>query len=150
MSLKFYNFEINNLNIIIFNSPTNETINELNDSIKKYSIEIIFRICEPLYNKNLVNCCVEDIELLDGSFPSNNLIKNILIKIKNKKVIGIHCKAGLGRSPTICAILLLYYTNKNYIEVVELIRSKIKGAINKNQLEGLKKFNKNIDRCIIF
>lgn len=156
-NLKFYDFNVNNIKIIIFNSPNDNTIEQLNYAIHKYSIDIIFRLCEPLYNKNLVNCNIEDVELFDGSYPSNNFIVNIIKKIENSRVIGIHCIAGLGRSPTLCAILLLYYSNNNYNDIVNIIRLKIKGAINKTQLEGLSKFNKkSIDKilyrnkCIIF
>lgn len=138
-----------NIRYIIFNSPTE--VNDLLKLISKFNINIVFRLCEPLYDKNDVSIKFIDQDLPDGSFPSQEIINNFIFEIdnlllSNKHItIGIHCKAGLGRAPLIMAIFMMNYDKKlKSYDVVTNIRNKIKGSINSKQINELKEYENNI------
>ena len=61
--------------------------------------------------------------------------------------IGIHCVAGLGRAPILVTIALIE-SGLDAVSAVNLIRTKRKGAINRMQLQYLKKYKKS-GGCII-
>jgi protein tyrosine phosphatase type 4A len=148
-----------NIKYIVFNSPSES--GELLKLINKFNINIIFRLCEPLYDKNDIDIKFIDQDLPDGSFPSIDIINNFIFEIDNLLLynkhitIGIHCKAGLGRAPLITAILMMNYDKKiSSFDVITNIRNKIKGSINSKQLNELKEYENNISsqnkcKCVI-
>jgi protein tyrosine phosphatase type 4A len=155
-SIKFSHFETNQIDFIVFNSPNQEnqpSICELNKYIDDNNIVAIFRLCQPLYQKEDILCEIIDLEINDGTYPDNETINKYLSYIEDiiqtnketknniKPCIGIHCKAGLGRAPIFAAIGLMNYTNNDYSEVVKLIRSKINGSINAVQLKEISDYN---------
>ena len=171
--LTYYEFEINKkLKFLVFNSPTDQTVDQLNKIIDKYEMKLIFRLCDPTYDMaNIVNSTIIDILIKDGDFPSfiniSDTIRSIdayMTETDKQLCIGLHCKAGLGRSPILTAILMMYYGNKtydDYVKVVKVIRDKIPGSINQIQLRELSILdinkirkqlisdNKSKQRCII-
>ena len=171
-SIKFHIFETEQIDFIVFNSPNQNdpsSITLLNNAINTYNICLIFRLCEQLYDANeIYNCKIIDMEIKDGSFPDNIIIEKYLsyitdcIKTNNynsfkgtkKPCIGIHCRAGLGRAPVFAAIGLMNYNKyDDYVDIVKMIREKIKGAINIVQLTELALYNpikaKKCNKCII-
>ena len=153
--LNFTFFETERIDFVVFNSPIVSPddfsqIDEINSAIDKYNINIIFRLCESLYPIDAIYCDVIDMQIQDGSFPTNNVIDEFLETInqiiqskpnnsaKLKSCVGLHCRAGLGRAPIFAAIGLMNYGNFNsYIEVVDIIRGKIHKSINLAQLNGI-------------
>ena len=71
----------------------------------------------------------------------------------NKKTIGVHCVAGLGRAPVLVAVALIEAGLQPF-EAIAFIRKKRRGAINARQLkylEGYKPRKKNRDggSCVV-
>lgn len=164
--INYFIFETTQVDFIVFNSPNRDnqkSIDELNNIVNLNNIKIIFRLCEPLYDSNnIYNCKIIDMIIEDGSFPSSKIINDYLLNIQNciksnnvlntKTCIGIHCKAGLGRAPIFAAIGLMNYSSYyDFFDIVKLIRYKIKGSINKVQLNGLSKYKpkKKSNNCVI-
>ena len=158
--ITYYELELNKkLKLLVFNSPTDQTVDQFNQIIDKHEMKLIFRLCEPIYDKTkIINSDVVDILIDDGEFPSSINISNIINQINThinthidphtnpntnphmQLCVGLHCKAGLGRSPTMAAILMMFYNdvkNKEIYTVIKLIREKIPRAINQKQLHGL-------------
>lgn len=65
----------------------------------------------------------------------------------DQPAIGIHCVAGLGRAPILVSIALIE-SGMDAVSAVTLIRNKRKGAINRMQLQYLKKYKKS-GGCVI-
>lgn len=65
----------------------------------------------------------------------------------DQPAIGIHCVAGLGRAPILVCIALIE-SGMDAVAAVTLIRNKRKGAINRMQLQYLKKYKKS-GGCVI-
>ena len=71
----------------------------------------------------------------------------------HKKVIGVHCVAGLGRAPVLVAVALIEAGLPPF-EAINFIRKKRRGAINARQLKYLegykpKKKLRGDDKCVI-
>jgi protein-tyrosine phosphatase len=161
-SIKFNIFKTDQVDFIVFNSPNDNnllSIKELNNAVNLYNINLIFRLCEPLYKKDdIYDCDIIDLEIKDGSFPNEEMINKYLLHIDNnlkdskKTCIGIHCRGGLGRSPVFLGIGIMNYKkyNDNY-DIIKLIRDNIKGSLNIVQLTGLSKYKpkRDLKSCII-
>ena len=86
----------------------------------------------------------------DGETPNNDIIDNWL-KICNKAIcnnenILIHCYSGLGRAPLLLALKFIE-DGINFIDTIELIREKRKGALNKIQLDFIRNYSYNKKKC---
>lgn len=79
----------------------------------------------------------------DGSLPPDNVINGWLSVVeearKQKEAVGVHCVAGLGRAPVLVAIALIE-DGLNFMDAIELIRQKRRGAINMKQLKFLETY----------
>lgn len=79
----------------------------------------------------------------DGDFPpesvTNNFDKiiNHTIKKYHTLNVAIHCKAGLGRSPTLVAYFLIKFLNYQPIDAINYMRNYIPHCINTRQLTYL-------------
>lgn len=88
----------------------------------------------------------------DGDAPPKAVVDNWLGICKkvfknasgsgtDNPAVGIHCVAGLGRAPILVTIALIE-SGLDAVSAVNLIRTKRKGAINRMQLQYLKKYKK--------
>lgn len=66
-----------------------------------------------------------------------------------KAAIAVHCVAGLGRAPILVSIALME-VGMGWMEVVELVRKKRRGALNLTQLQYLENYKpRKKDSCTI-
>ena len=76
-----------------------------------------------------------------------DIVKDMFNTTKeDKKKVLVHCHAGYGRTGIVLACYMLYDSNKNAREVVDEIRIKRKGCVQKkSQFDYIEKFK----NCII-
>lgn len=98
----------------------------------------------------------KDMPFPDGDAPPKAVVEAWLSVCKkvfkhstgvDQPAIGIHCVAGLGRAPILVCIALIE-SGMDAVSAVTLIRNKRKGAINRMQLQYLKKYKKS-GGCVI-
>ena len=74
----------------------------------------VIRLNEPKYNKKIfIDAGINhsDLFFIDGSVPPPKIVENFFeIAEKEKGVMAIHCKAGLGRTGTLIGL----YAMKHY------------------------------------
>jgi len=147
-----------NCKFLIMDAPTDHNLKLYIELLKEHEVQTLVRTCEPTYSSNELEKTgikVLDIRFSDDEFPSHLAIEEWLNIVKNENIINhrpvaIHCVAGLGRSPLLAAIGLMYFGKMNALESVELIRSKRRGAIKQTQLNYLTNFKpSNQDSCCI-
>jgi protein tyrosine phosphatase type 4A len=72
------------------------------------------------------------------------LVEDNLMSISGKKPpLGVHCVAGLGRSPLLVGIALIE-AGMNVLDAVIFIREKRRGAINAKQLKFLESYKRRV------
>lgn len=136
------------MRFLITDRPTNYTINNFIEELKKHNCHDVVRVCEPSYTVEPLKR--EGIDVLDWEFPDGSPppaeIKEKwlqLVKTRFKEepgcCIAVHCVAGLGRAPVLVALSLMEAGMK-YEDAVEFIREHRRGAINKKQLEFLENY----------
>lgn len=135
-------FENSIARIAIFDCPSNENLDFYKDFLESNNISNIVRLCPKDYlEERFVNFNFFELNYYDGSAPDekilsqfDNIIKDVYLK--DKKInLGIHCRAGLGRSSTLAAYILIKYTKMDSIDSVIFIRNKIPKAFNSMQLK---------------
>ncbi|KAM9971753.1 hypothetical protein ACTFIW_011736 [Dictyostelium discoideum] len=133
---------------ILFDEPTEETIPYFKDLMKKNSCINIVRCCEINYDASLFEGVkIHELCFKDGNVPPKDIIerwleilKQVFIENgKQKTTVGIHCIAGLGRTPLLVCIALIEDGMKP-LQAVEFVRSKRKNAINSPQIKFLKEY----------
>lgn len=141
--------EHKNLRFLIINKPSQATMPQFVKELKKHSVTVVVRCCDPTYDtepfsKEGIN--VVDYPFDDGAAPPMEVIKRwlelIVETFKDESgdgCIAVHCVAGLGRAPVLVAIALIEYGMK-YHDAVDYIRQKRRGAINHRQLEFLGRY----------
>ncbi|PRP76663.1 protein tyrosine phosphatase type IVA 3-like [Planoprotostelium fungivorum] len=139
--------EYKGVKFLIFDAPTDVTLDNYIKVFKKNNLKYIVRACDPSYSTDKLT--QENIEVLempfpDGGTPSDAVITQwtTLVRTVYKDEgchIGVHCVAGLGRAPVLVAIALMEL-GASYTDAVDLIREKRKGAINAKQLRFLKSY----------
>lgn len=133
-------FETKNNLFLVSNSPVDNDMNEFLNILKKNEINTVVRFCDKTYNENNIlvkNIIFYDMYIEDGSIPDDNSIKQFLDICNNHKNIALHCKSGLGRAPTMLAIVLIIKEKVDITDCITRIREKIKGAFNSKQLNFL-------------
>jgi len=136
------------MNFLITHMPTENTLESYISDLKRYHVTSLVRVCEPSYSPELLKehgIKVYDWTFEDGGWPPNETVQKFLqlclevFASSGNDCIGIHCVAGLGRSPVLIAIALLEAGMKAD-DAVFLIRSQRRGALNDKQLEFLKQY----------
>lgn len=135
---------------IVFDAPTDHSVDRIVEDLKSMNCNTVVRACHESYNPKAFT--QNDIELTslyfpDGSMPSKSIIKRWIEKVTiNKELsegpIGVHCVAGLGRSPLLVAIALIELAGLSAEASIELIRDNRRGAINRKQEEFIKGYEK--------
>jgi len=147
---------------IVFDAPTDHSVDRIVEDLKSLNCRTVVRVSHETYNPKAFT--QNDIEVTslffpDGSMPSKSIIKKWLAKVSESKEmdegpIGIHCVAGLGRSPLLVAIALIELTQLSAEQSIGLIRNNRRGAINRKQEEFIKSYEKEMkkrksaDKCV--
>ena len=142
--------EYNNKKFVIFAYPSNNSIQNYIDFLKKHDIKHLVKTCDVEYNEELFlknGITIHYLIFRDGGIPSKKIIKkwNNLVELSEGK-IGVHCLSGLGRAPTL-VVLSLINLGMDSLDAVAYVRKIRRGAINKNQLVFLNKYKNS--RCFI-
>jgi len=140
--------EHKNMKFLITDRPTNATLPQFIEELKKYKAHVVVRVCEPTYNtealaKEGIN--VVDWAFDDGAAPPKDVVDQWIKLLKKKfkespgSCIAVHCVAGLGRAPVLVALALIE-SGMKFEDAVEFIRRKRRGAINYKQLSYLEHY----------
>jgi protein-tyrosine phosphatase len=149
-----------NLRVYISQTPTESSIEPYIEFMIDDNITDIFNFCHnadstPYSYNSFIDrgIDVHHLAIDDGGYPSIEIIKQFnkaidkIIAINNKKDLNqpvynrilFHCQAGMGRAPTMLAYLMIsrfrYHKYNDRADIVYLIRSKRRGAFNRNQLD---------------
>lgn len=140
--------------IIIMEAPQENNVPVFIQKLKSCGVTDIVRTCEATYTQErfeMEGIRVHELTYPDGGAPPEEVItvwKN-LIKSKYRPkdpkdygVVAVHCAAGLGRAPLLAAIALIEMTGMDFMDAVEKIRDKQKGAINAKQLKYLQAYKR--------
>jgi len=148
--------EHNSLRFLIFDAPTDENLDTYLQEFKRVGIQHIVRACDPSYATEKLtraSITVHEMPFQDGGSPSHEIVQRFLSLCKQTfrnpgQTIGVHCVAGLGRAPVLVAIALLE-EGMEYVEVIEFIRKKRRGAINAKQVQYLRHYKPSGGKCIV-
>lgn len=133
---------------LITDRPSDQTIHNYIQELKKHKVTAVVRVCEPSYKtEELKSEGIEvyDLPYNDGMSPPKEVVEGWFKVLKKQfydnpnSCVAVHCIAGLGRAPSMVAIALIEL-GLRYEEAVELIREKRRGAINAKQLAFLEKY----------
>lgn len=158
------------MRFLITDRPTEYGMEHFIKVLQRYGVKKIVRVCSPTYASDQLKKCgieVVDWEFADGSPPPSEVIDKWLTLVENyfdnfalsptkdlgdsiAKIVAndsptclaVHCVAGLGRSPVLVGIALLE-AGMPVDDVVFLIRTNRRGALNEKQLEFLKSYKPN-------
>lgn len=79
--------------------------------LKKFRVELVVRLNDPLYDeRHMKSNGIDHIDIMfeDGSCPAPEHIRRFLSAAENcRGAIGVHCKAGLGRTGTMIGLYLM-------------------------------------------
>jgi protein tyrosine phosphatase type 4A len=150
--INFTLIEHNNTCVYISEAPLESNLDIFVNQVKEHKIKHIVRLCDPSYDKKYFNHDIEihDWEFADGDKPPLDIIEKWkALLTSTKEPILIHCRAGLGRAPTIVAIGLIELKMETY-KAIELIRNKRPGSINSKQLKFLINYKPTSKKTSIF
>lgn len=150
--------EKNDCKFVIMDAPTDHNVSFYVETLMKHKVKTLVRTCEPTYsNEQLEKAGIQiiDSRFTDDEFPSNDVIDQWLKIVYEENFIyrhpvGVHCVAGLGRSPFLVAIALIEFEKMEPVEAIDFIRKLRKGAINQKQFTHLKNYKPQFRaRCCI-
>lgn len=136
------------MRFLITDRPTDQTITNFIEELKKHNVMDVVRVCEPTYKVEELRkegIEVKDLVFDDGTFPPSEIVDQWFDLLRRRfgadpsSCVAVHCVAGLGRAPVLVALALIELGMK-YEDAVELIREKRRGAINSKQLAYLEKY----------
>lgn len=136
------------MRFLITDRPTDFTINQFIEELRKHNVKDVVRVCEPSYRTEpleKVGISVLDWEFSDGTPPPKEVRDKWIQLVKDRFrkdpgcCVAVHCVAGLGRAPVLVALALMEAGMK-YEDAVETIRRQRRGAINQKQLTYLEKY----------
>lgn len=139
------------MRFLITDRPTDQTIANFIEELKKHNVKDVVRVCEPTYKLEELHkegIDVTDLCFDDGTSPPGDIVEQWFDLLRRSlgrfgadpsSCVAVHCVAGLGRAPVLVALALIELGMK-YEDAVELIREKRRGAINSKQLAFLEKY----------
>ncbi|XP_053205360.1 protein tyrosine phosphatase type IVA 2-like [Panonychus citri] len=136
------------MRFLIMDRPTDNTLNNFIEELKKRNIRDVVRVCEPTYRTDLLEkegINVHDWQFDDGSPPPQHVVEQWFDLLRTRfredpnNCIAVHCVAGLGRAPVLVALALIEL-GMQYEDAIDLIRQKRRGAINARQLSYLAEY----------
>jgi hypothetical protein len=91
----------------------------------------------------------KDMSVPDSMNFMLDIVKEMAVTIyEHANRVLVHCHAGYGRTGVVIACFIIYVTNKPVDEIVEFIREKRPGCIQKtSQFNFCRKFKMYIDNC---
>ncbi|EEB20445.1 protein tyrosine phosphatase type IVA protein, putative [Pediculus humanus corporis] len=140
--------EFKNMKFLITDRPTDLTIQNYIQELKRHNVLDVVRVCEPTYKiSELKNegINVTDLAFEDGTSPPQEIVEMWFDLLRARftespgACVAVHCVAGLGRAPVLVALALIELGMK-YEDAVDFIRMKRRGAINAKQLAFLEKY----------
>lgn len=144
--------EYNNIEFMICEEPNFFNINKLILEFKKHTVNNIITCIESkileIIKISIPNIKIHNLIFEDGGFPSSEILRkwiSILINLKflGKIRIAIMCKSGLGRSPLLICLALIKIFKFDPAESIIFVRKKIRGALNKKQVEYILNYKKS-------
>lgn len=143
--------------IVIMAAPHDSNSSAYVEELKAEGVTDVVRVCESTYSPRLFEeegIKVHEMSFPDGAAPPGEVIEkwNSLLRLRYKSkvpdeigVVAVHCVAGLGRAPAMAAVALIEMTNMDYMDAIEKIRERKKGAINVRQLEFLRAYKRTTE-----
>jgi protein tyrosine phosphatase type 4A len=157
----FSHIQAGDLSFLIMEQPKDATLSKYFQKFADYNVTNVVRVCpEITYDTKELEARGIDCHAFpyaDGSPPPEQVtgpwlqLCNTTMQ-ENQKLkkgggkgasIAIHCIAGLGRAPVLVAIALIE-NGMDYVKAVETIRAVRHGAINRPQVDFLKKYQKSV------
>lgn len=148
----------NNRVIIITQSPTFRNIVEYVEYLKENKINLVIKLTdEKLYDTAIYQLNSIDYKYMyiqDGMLPNIDQIAELYELSKKYNNICVHCKAGLGRAPTVGALLGLFMFKIDPFDLITEIKNQIVYALNRTQLNfildfKIKKYDKKKESCVV-
>ncbi|KAI9206103.1 dual specificity protein phosphatase [Polychytrium aggregatum] len=108
-------------------------IDDLVRYFQEKQVRTVVRLNNKIYDRQkFVDSGIEHIELYfpDGTTPPDGILKRFLDLCENRQgKIGIHCKAGLGRTGTLIAAYLMKHYKFTAAEVISYLRILRPGSV---------------------
>ncbi|KNC96143.1 uncharacterized protein SPPG_08531 [Spizellomyces punctatus DAOM BR117] len=155
--------EYKNLRFLIFDAPSDRTLDLYLNELQKQSVTDVVRVCDPTYDKKVLQehgITVHDWPFPDGDPPPTSIVTDFLNLVnsrfgnKDKKegsaaevnqserpAIGVHCVAGLGRAPVLVTMALIE-AGLSPLDAVIYVRERRRGAINARQLKFVESYKR--------
>jgi atypical dual specificity phosphatase len=76
------------------------------------------------------------VPIADFSIPTQEQINDLLEIIRTKPPVFIHCHAGLGRTGTICALVVMEQKKLDAQSAIQQIRAIVPGSIESQEQEN--------------
>ncbi|ELP91266.1 protein tyrosine phosphatase type IVA protein, putative [Entamoeba invadens IP1] len=153
--------EYNTMRFLIFDSPTDDNVDNYILELKRYNVTDVVRCCHPSYDKKkLTNnkIAIHELVYQDEGCPSSRIISDFMRIVRtifpnemnpNNVTLGVHCLSGIGRAPTLIAIALIELGMDNS-DAIKFIRKKRSGAINVLQSRFIQSYVPNQKRiCVV-
>ncbi|KAK8802983.1 hypothetical protein WA538_002125 [Blastocystis sp. DL] len=144
--------EINGMRFLITGMPRDFELGEFEKLYKSYNVTDVVRTCEECHYTDdfLKSLGIEShvFVFADGSIPPDDVVKEFIDLCdsrfgpdsKNPKAtISIHCKAGLGRAPTLVTIALIEH-GMNNLDAIQTVKKYRQEAFNQKQLLALTRY----------
>jgi len=135
---------------VIMDAPKDSNLPAYVTELQANHVTDVVRVCDATYSPEPITragITFHDWPFPDGEAPPDAVIAQWLRLVESKFInteggqdsIAVHCVAGLGRAPVLVAIALIE-GGTDWDTAVAQIRERRRGAINKTQLEFLKKY----------